>query len=170
MDSRPNASGALWRSLLRLILRIVIITVIGIVIFTKVFLITQASGNGMFPSIRDGDLILAFRLERDHAKNDVVVYSVGGVERIGRIAASEGDIVTLDESGTLLVNGTVQSGEIMYPTYPSDGLTYPYRVPDGTVFILGDHRPDGADSRKYGAIPMKDVCGKVITILRRRGI
>lgn len=49
-------------------------------------------------------------------------------------------------------------------------ITYPYTVPEGHVFILGDYRTQTEDSRDHGPIPMEDVEAKVITILRRQGI
>lgn len=154
----------------RLLLRLALLGLAGVLIFTRVFLLTRATGSDMFPAVKDGDLILAFRPQRDYAKNDVVVYTRGEEQAIGRIAAGEGDVVMLDDSGVLLVNGTVQSGEILYPTCGGEALTYPYRVPRGSVFLLGDFRSAARDSRQQGAIPLKDVEGKVITILRRRGI
>lgn len=139
-------------------------------VLTEVFCITQAEGNGMFPAVKDGDLIIAYRLQQEYVKSDVVVYTVDGETRIGRIAARETDVVMLDDSGTLLVNGTTQTGEILYPTYAGEALSYPYTVPEGCVFILGDYRTQTEDSRDFGAVPLEDVVGKVITILRRRGL
>lgn len=153
-----------------LLLRILFLALAGWVMFTQVFLITQVSGNAMFPAVKDGDLVIAFRLQQEYAKNDVVVYTADGEPHIGRIAARATDVVTLDESGTLLVNGTTQSGEIMYPTYAKEGMEYPYKVPEGQVFILGDYRTQTEDSRDFGSIPLENVQGKVITILRRRGL
>lgn len=153
-----------------LLLRILFLALAGWVMFTQVFLITQVSGNAMFPAVKDGDLVIAFRLQQEYAKNDVVVYTADGETHIGRIAARATDVVTLDESGTLLVNGTTQSGEIMYPTYAKEGMEYPYKVPEGQVFILGDYRTQTEDSRDFGSIPLENVQGKVITILRRRGL
>lgn len=153
-----------------LFIRILVLIIVGYLLFTQVFLLTQVRGNEMFPAIKDGDLILAFRLEQAYAKSDVVVYEVDGKTYIGRILAKENDIVTLDESGTLLVNGTVQSGEILFPTYATDTLEYPYRVPENCVFVLGDYRTQAIDSRELGPISIDDIEGKVITFLRRRGI
>ena len=153
-----------------LITRIAFLALIGFVLFTQVFLINQISGNGMYPAIKDGALVFSFRIGKDFIKNDCVVYTVNGKDYIGRVVAKEFDIVILDESGTLLVNGTAQSGEIMYPTYPKDGVTYPYEVPKGHVFILGDYRTKTEDSRDFGSIPVKDVKSKIFTILRRRGL
>ena len=153
-----------------LFFRGVLLSLATYVIFTKVFLITQNHGLGMFPALKDGDLIIAYRLQQDYAKNDVVVYEVDGKMEVGRIVANSDDVVTIEENGTLRVNGTVQSGEIMYPTFPKEGIEYPYRVPEGQVFILGDYRTVAVDSREYGSVSKKDFKGKVITILRRRGL
>lgn len=124
----------------------------------------------MFPAMKDGDLIIGFRLQQTYMKDDVVVYTVNGEPHVGRIAARAADVVTLDDSGTLLVNGTAQGGEIIYPTYAKENFEYPYTVPENQVFILGDYRTQTADSRDFGAVSMENVKGKVITILRRRGL
>ena len=153
-----------------LLFRVLFLALAGWALFTHVFLITQVSGNAMFPALKDGDLVIAFRLQQEYAKNDVVVYTAEGETHIGRIVARGTDVVTLDDSGKLLVNGTNQTGEILYPTYAKEGFTYPYKIPESQIFVLGDYRTQTKDSRDFGAIPMENVKGKVITILRRRGI
>ena len=154
--------------LIQFIQRVVLIAFAAWIFLTKVFVITQAQGQNMFPSVKDGDLIIAFRLERNYVKGDIVVCSVNGETYVGRIAAIENDVVNMDGSGALTVNGTVQTGEIIYPTVAKPGIEYPYRVPEGSVFLLGDYRTAATDSRDFGPISLKDVKGKVITILRRR--
>ncbi|HAA37375.1 MAG TPA: signal peptidase I [Firmicutes bacterium] len=153
-----------------LLLRIIVLAILGYLVFTQVFLLTRAAGNEMFPAVKDGDLIICFRLQKNYAKNDIVSYRVNGKRKLGRCIAQANDVVTIDAAGTLRINGTVQSGEIMYPTYAKAGLTYPYKVPADHVFILGDFRTQATDSRDFGAIPRDDVDGKVITLLRRRGL
>lgn len=153
-----------------LLIRILFLVLAAWFLLTRVFFITQASGNSMFPAIKDGDLIIGFRLQQEYAKNDVVVCQVNGQQYIGRILARQTDTVMLDESGSLLVNGTTQIGEILYPTYAGKGLEYPLTVPENHVFILGDYRTQAVDSRNFGPVPMDQVVGKVITILRRRGL
>ncbi len=158
------------RGYLRLGLRVALLAAVGYVLFAHVLLLAQASGNGMFPAVKDGDLVVAFRLQPDYVKNDVVVYAADGERRIGRVVARETDVVTLDESGTLLVNGTVQGGEILYPTYAQGGNEYPLRVPEGHLFVLGDYRTHAEDSRTFGPVPLAQVEGKAITVIRRRGL
>ncbi len=161
---------AIKKGYISLFWRLLLLGLVGYLMFTQVFLITRASGNGMFPAIKDGDLIIGFRLQQEYIKNDVVTYKVKGIRGVGRIIARETDVVTLDDSGSLLVNGTAQTGEIMYPTYAKEGIQYPYRVPEDSVFVLGDYRTQAQDSRDFGPITMDAVEGKVITILRRRGL
>lgn len=154
-----------YRSLLA---RILIIAAAGYIFFTQLFLITQVSGMDMFPALKDGDLAIVFRMQREYAKNDVIAYETTEGIRFSRIAARAGDVISMDDSGTWQVNGTAQGGEILYPTYAAEGVEYPFRVPENSVFVLGDYRTKATDSRSCGPISMEDVIGKVITILRRR--
>lgn len=150
--------------------RAICLAIIGWLLLTQFLLITQATDTEMFPTIEAGDLVIAYRLQGEYSRSDVVVYTVDGEQKIGRIVGVATDRIIMDDSGTLLVNGTVQSGEILFSTYAKEGIDYPFTVPDGCVFILNDYRTTGEDSRDYGAIPLSDVEGKVITILRRRSI
>lgn len=158
------------RGYLGLAVRLVLIAVTVWILFSQVFILTQSNGMGMFPAIEDGDLILGYRLQNEFEKDDVVLYRVGDAVYIGRVVAFETDVVNMSETGSLTVNGTTQTGEIMYPTYAKDGIEYPYRVQSDELFLLGDYRTQTRDSRDFGAIPLEDVLGKVITIVRRRGV
>lgn len=163
-------------ALRNLILRIVFLAVAAHLILTFGFLITQCRGQGMFPGIKDGDLCIVFRREAQSlvgeriVQDDVVAYQAEGQRRFGRVVAVAGDIVMLDERGELTVNGVAQSQDVPYPTYPREGTEYPLRVPEGCVYILGDYRINVTDSREFGPVSLKNVEGKVITILRRREI
>ena len=146
------------------------ISLLGRIVVILLCAWVQAKGSSMFPAVKDGDLLICYRLQKTYAKNDVVVYTQGGKLRVGRILGREGDLVALDDSGTLVVNGAVQSGEILYPTYAKDALEYPYTVPEGCFFVLGDYRTQSEDSRDFGPVPLEDVQAKVITLLRRRSL
>ena len=93
--------------------------------------------------MKDGDLVLGIRLEKDYAKNDVVVYERSGRLRVGRVLARGGDIVTLSESGVVEVNGSAQGGGILYPTYPKSLLSYPTlcRRTASSFWATAAHRP-----------------------------
>ena len=167
--AKPEKSPLL-REVRSLAVRLAVFAAVLWVLLTQVYLVTQVSGNEMFPAVKDGDLLIGYRLQGTYAKNDVVLYEQDGKLRVGRILGREGDLVALDDSGTLVVNGAVQSGEILYPTYAKDALEYPYTVPEGCFFVLGDYRTQSEDSRDFGPVPLEDVQAKVITLLRRRSL
>ena len=156
------------RELADTIVRIAFVALIAWILLTKAFLITQAHGQGMFPAVKDGDLVIAYRLEQKYQKNDILIVEVDGKNYIGRLAANETDVIYMDDTGSMTVNGTVQGGEIIYPTYARPNAEYPLRIPEGYVYLLGDYRTEAEDCRDFGPVPISAVKGKVITILRRR--
>jgi signal peptidase I len=158
-------------TVVKFILKLALVILVIWAIFTFVFGIRQVSGETMYPRLRDGDLTLYYRLEQDYQIGDVVTYRQDDATFYGRIVAQGGDVVELDENGQLVVNGNVQQEEIFYPTEAQDGdVTYPYTVEADSYFILCDFRTASFDSRTYGAIPKSTLDGKIITVLRRRGI
>jgi signal peptidase I len=159
------------KTVYRFLMKLAVVLLVIWAIFTFVFGIRQVSGETMYPRIRDGDLILYYRLEQDYNIDDAIAYKIDGTKRVARIVAQGGDVVELNADGLLVVNGNVQEEEVFYPTEPeSMGIEYPYTVPEDSYFVLCDFRTASDDSRYYGAVSEKDLDGKIITILRRRGI
>lgn len=158
------------RDFLWILVRIGLIAGMGWLLFSFVFLVTRAEDNGMFPSVKAGDLLIGFRMQKDYVKDDVVIYRRNGRNHVGRIMGKAGDVITINQDGTLILNGTVQTGEILFPTYPKKGQEYPYTIPEDSVYILGDHRTETEDSRDFGSISLEDVKAKVITVFRRRDL
>jgi signal peptidase I len=158
-------------TVLMFIVKLCLVLLVIWAVFTFVFGIRQVSGENMYPRLRDGDLILYYRLEQDYQIGDVVTFELDDATFWARIVAQGGDVVEVTEDGQLLINGNVQEEEIFYPTEPQEGdVTYPCTVEEGSYFVLCDYRTISLDSRTYGTIPQEDLDGKVITVLRRRGI
>ena len=154
-----------------LFFRTAILALAGYFLFTQVFLITQNSGLGMFPALKDGDLMVVFRMQEEYRQDDVITYRAENKRHVGRIVASGGDVVDMDEDGKLFINEVQHTGEILYPSYAREtGIEYPFNVPEGSYFVMGDYRTQTLDSRDFGSIHRNDVEGKVITILRRRSL
>ena len=145
----------------------VLITVLALVF---VLGINIHYGNNMHPAVNDGDLVISLKLQRPYL-NAAVLYKSGKKKNVGRVVGLPGNMVEINSSGQLLVNGMVAAEDIYYPTYPSEqsGIEYPYIVDEGKVFILNDFREDVNDSRTFGAVDAKDIDGPIIFSFRRRG-
>jgi signal peptidase I len=159
------------RTILRFFIKLGSLCLILWVIFTYIFGLMQQYGENMYARIRDGDLVLYYRLQGDYAIDDVAVFDVNGTKCIARVVAAGGDVVEVSEDGELIVNGNTRFNETSYPIVENpDGISYPYTVEEGSYFLLYDYYCAVGDSRTQGAVAQKDLYGKVITILRRRGI
>lgn len=125
--------------------------------------------NSSYPMIKDGDLCITYRLG-ELKEGDEIVYHHEGKIKIGRIAAKGGDVVEI-KNGCVTVDGYSILEDVVYSTTEDGSLIdYPYTVSDGCVFVLNDFRSDVLDSRSFGAVNLSDVEGKVVFLIRRRGI
>ena len=148
---------------------------IGITVLCLWILLTWVVGvyvnhsNSSYPMLKDGDLCITFRLANLNT-GDEIAYERDGQIYFGRIVAMPGDTVEISD-GSLTVNGYGVFEDAVYPTTDEGSkITYPYKVPEDTVFVLNDYRSDATDSRTYGAIPKSDTKGCVVFVMRRRGI
>lgn len=125
--------------------------------------------NSNYPMLKDGDFCVTFRHARVYI-GDEIVYNNDRKLIFGRVAAMPGDVIDIDGE-SLVVNGKGVYENAVYPTTAEGAkITFPYTVPEDSVFVLNDYRSDINDSRTYGAISKSDIEGKVVFILRRRGI
>lgn len=170
-QSPRRAREQALRDIVTFLVKLGVIALAVWVLAGVVFGVAVQSGEDMYPRIRDGDLMVYYRLQREYHIGDVVTFTRDGVRYTGRIVAQGGDTVDISEEGELLVNGSVQDEEIFYPTEALEGgISLPCEVPEQSFFLLCDFRTNGTDSRSYGPVAKDALDGKVITILRRRGI
>jgi signal peptidase I len=126
----------------------------------------RVGSGSMTPTFHAGDQVLVEKLGRraHHPhRRDVIAFHVPGSSGllIKRVVAVAGDSVGLAD-GVLVVNGR-QLRE-SFVDYNLMDATYfgPVQVPPRTVFVMGDNRSDSVDSRRFGAVPTKDVVGRVV--------
>ena len=87
----------------------------------------------------------------------------GGESYIKRITAVPGDMVDVD-GGKLYVNGrAVNEPYADGETYrKEDGImVYPYKLPKGKYFVMGDNRTVSEDSRNFGPVSSVQIKGKI---------
>ncbi len=140
------------------------------ILYFFLFGIIRYNDDGMKPALKDGDLVVYYRLDKKYSVGDLLTYEYKGKFRVARVIATAGSTIDINEDG-LVVNGSPQQEQDIYKEtlLYKEGIEFPLKVPEGNLFVLGDNRTSAVDSRVFGAIPIKDTQGKVVTIIRRRG-
>ena len=164
--------SAILKDLLFLLVKIGVIFLAVVVIFTFLFGIIRYDEPSMVPAIKDGDLVIFYRYtDSGYAARDAIVLEHNGKMQVRRVVATAGDNVDITEDG-LLINGSLQQELEIYQRTEryEEGREFPLTVPEGQVFVLGDSRTNATDSRIYGPVRIDDTFGKVMTVIRRRGI
>ena len=153
--------GHEWKQFL---LECVVLLAAVYVLFHYVIGIAFVSGHSMEPTLRDGELLIFYRLDREYGPDDLVlVHREENLEYIKRIVAVGGDTIEIDEEGKLWINGEPeQRDSIFFETWAtSERITFPYIVPENCYFVLGDHRINSKDSREFGAVSQEEITGRV---------
>jgi signal peptidase I len=109
-----------------------------------------------------------------YQRGDIVVFNpppewaqqADGTPYIKRVIGVGGDTVEIRDDGFVYVNGTKLDEPYLYaeggqaqPTLPTGGQKR-WVVPQGELFVMGDHREKSADSRAFGTVPVSAVIGR----------
>lgn len=155
-----------------LIIKVLFIAIIIYIMFFYLFGLARMNNLSMMPTINPGSLILYYRLDKDYHVGDVVTFTKDGQRYVSRIVATQNQTLSLNVQGEFMTN----EGNEEHQTYfeniiPSDSkITYPYKLGQNQVFVVGDYRIETDDSREFGAIDVDLIDGKVISILQTRDI
>lgn len=169
-EAQAGGEPSLLAELALLALKIAFVAGFAAMVLVFMFGLTIVPDESMSPMVREGDLIVYYRLQKQYSAGDLIIVNDGERKEVRRVIAVAGDEVDFSESG-LMVNGYPQSEERIYvETLPfSEGITYPVKLGEGKVFVLGDNRPQSRDSRLYGLVDVESGTeGEVMTIIRRR--
>ncbi len=131
---------------------------------TLAFNLSVVRGHSMAPGIHDGDRILVepwSYLFGQVRRGDVVVLQSPldpRVDYVKRVIGLPGDEVLI-AAGSVWVNG-----DLLAEPYALDGdkgIFQWARVMPEHYFVLGDNRPQSADSREFGQVPATLLRGRV---------
>jgi signal peptidase I len=142
---------------------------IGLALVIIVFLYqpVKVEGTSMAPLLSDQERIFinkfVYRFESIH-RGDVVVFWYP-LDRsksfIKRVVGLPGESVEI-RRGVLYLNGQIVPEPYVPPRY-TDVTDYgPIRVPQGSYFVMGDHRISSNDSRVFGPVASQFIYGRAV--------
>lgn len=143
---------------------LVTVAAAAVLVATLLLPVLQIYGTSMAPTLEDGNIVVSVKgnqLER----GDIVAFYYNNKILVKRMIATSGQWVNVDEQGNVFVDGELLDEP--YLTEKALGecdLQMPYQVPEGRIFVMGDHRSVSVDSRSstVGCVAEEQIVGKLV--------
>lgn len=118
----------------------------------------------MTPTLYDGELVVSVK-SSEWKKGDVVAFYYNNKILVKRVIATSGEWVELDDDGNLYINGElIEEPYVQSKSLGECDIKMPYQVPEGRIFVMGDHRSVSVDSRStsVGCVAQEQIVGKLV--------
>lgn len=154
-----------YRSVLRsTIYSLITVAAIAVLIATLWLPVLQVYGNSMTPTLQNGEIIFTVKMS-EFEPGDIISFYYNNKILIKRVIARSGEWVNMDADGNVYVNETLLDEPYLDEKAFGDcNIELPYQVPEGRVFVMGDHRSTSVDSRNsaVGCVAQEQIVGKIL--------
>ena len=174
-EEQKKSGGAL-RWLGSFLFMVVCVFVLSFLLKTFVLQPYEIPSGSMETTIMTNDKVFAEKVSYVFSQpqvGQVVTFAdpqIASRTLIKRIVATAGQTINLS-GGSVYIDGEkldepYTNGQATEPlnTASNVHLEYPYTVPEGYVFVMGDNRTNSQDSRYFGAVPVSSIEGHAFLI------
>ena len=140
------------------------VAAVAVLVATLLLPVLRIYGSSMTPSLYEGDIVVSVK-EMRFDRGDIISFYYNNKILVKRVIAFEGEWVDMDEDGNVRINGVLlDEPYVNEKAFGECDISLPYQVPDGRVFVMGDHRSTSVDSRNtaVGCVAQEQIVGKII--------
>lgn len=157
---KQNYKNVLWSTIFCLIT----VAAVAVLVATLFLPVLQIYGSSMTPSLYEGDIVVSVKAT-ELETGDVIPFYYNNKILVKRAIAFSGDWVEIDEEGNVYVNSQLLDEPYLdEKALGQCDIEFPYQVPEGKIFVLGDHRVTSVDSRSssVGCVSEDQIVGKIV--------
>ena len=143
---------------------LITVAAVAVLVATLWLPVMRTYGTSMSPTLENGEIIVSVK-SKTLSQGDVVAFYYNNKVLVKRVIASPGEWVDLDQDGNVYVNNQLlEEPYLTEKAYGDADLTFPYQVPEGKYFVMGDHRATSADSRHsaVGCVAQEQLVGRIV--------
>ncbi len=158
-----------WKSLLRDVVTILVVAGIFVLLLQMVVQKFVVDGHSMDYTLSNGQQLMVNKLVynlHEPERGDIIVFHppnlVDSDDYIKRIIGLPGETIAIRE-GTVFIyrdDGSFIELKEPYITNHSTRSIPVMEIPEGEYFVMGDNRPDSADSRNGWTLKEEEIVGK----------
>lgn len=143
---------------------LVVVAAAAVLIVVLLLPFLQINGASMAQTLQNGDLVVAVNNSR-YKDGDVIAFNYNNSVLVKRVIALPGEWVDIDGDGNVYVDDKLLDEPYVYEKdLGRCNIDFPCQVPEGQIFVLGDHRTVSVDSRNtaVGCVKEDAVVGAVV--------
>ena len=143
---------------------LLVVAAVAVIIAVMIFPVLRIEGTSMTETLWEKDIVVAVS-GSGYKTGDIIAFYYNNKILVKRVIAVSGDWVDLDAAGNVSLNGVwLEEPYLTEKALGTCDITLPYQVPEGRIFVMGDHRATSLDSRttEIGCIGEELIVGRIL--------